>query len=100
MEDIKHIDIREFREAGYLHEVNRLFFHPLGLALEVAQEDDGSEHLGGVWDYREDAEGIYFSRDYISREKIESIQRIVDARRPVRESKLGFWIQEPGDVVP
>lgn len=33
--DIKRLPISEFRERGYLHEVNRLVLHPLGLALEV-----------------------------------------------------------------
>jgi hypothetical protein len=37
--DIKRIDIADFRAAGYL-EANRLFFHPLGLALEVVVEDE------------------------------------------------------------
>lgn len=34
-DNINRIDIKEFRELGYLQEVNRLFFHRLGLALEV-----------------------------------------------------------------
>lgn len=33
--DIEYLPISEFRERGYLHEVNRLLLHPLGLALEV-----------------------------------------------------------------
>lgn len=89
--DIKRIDIAEFREFGYLQEVNRRFFHPLGLALEVVIEDcpecDGTgtwteqtspeeaghgsctrcngvgklETLGGVWDSRDDPEGYIFA---------------------------------------
>lgn len=35
MSDINYIDPAEFRQAGYLHEVNRLLLHPLGLALSV-----------------------------------------------------------------
>jgi hypothetical protein len=31
----KRMCIKEFRELGLLHEVNRLFFHPLGLALAL-----------------------------------------------------------------
>lgn len=34
-DDIKYIDIAEFRETGFLQEANRQFFHPLGLALSV-----------------------------------------------------------------
>ena len=60
MSDIKRMDITEFRELGFLQEVNRRFLHPLGLALEVVLEPDGTEHLGGVWDYRDDPEGMIF----------------------------------------
>ena len=60
MSDIKRMDITEFRELGFLQEVNRRFLHPLGLALEVVLEPDGTEHLGGVWDYRDDPEWMIF----------------------------------------
>jgi hypothetical protein len=59
-EDIKKINIAEFRKLGFLQEANRLFFHPLGMALEVVVNDDGTETLGGVWDSREDPEGFEF----------------------------------------
>lgn len=59
--NIKKIDIKEFREKGYLQELNRQFLHPLGMALEIIQDEDtGEEKLGGIWDYREDEKGIYF----------------------------------------
>lgn len=62
---IKRIDIREFRERGYLQEANRRFFHPLGLALEVIvpepDDEDQTWRLGGVWDYRDDPEGMMFN---------------------------------------
>lgn len=58
----KRIDIKEFQEFGYLQEANRLFFHSLGLALEViVDEETGSVTLGGVWDSRADPEGILFT---------------------------------------
>lgn len=34
------------------------FFHPLGLALEVTVDDDGTEKPGGIWDYRDAPDGI------------------------------------------
>ena len=59
---MKRIDIDEFRARGYLQEANRLFFHPLGLALEViVDEGDGSVKLGGIWDLRDEPEGIVFN---------------------------------------
>ena len=49
MNDVKRIDIKEFRAKGFLQEVNREFFHPLGLALEVIINDEtGEESLGGI----------------------------------------------------
>jgi hypothetical protein len=65
MKEIKRIDIKEFREEGYLQEANRLFFHPLGLALEVIVDENGNEKLGGVFDARRDKEGFLFSKEDI-----------------------------------
>lgn len=86
-DEVKYISITEFRERGFLQEANRLFFHPLGLALEVVTErckfcdppgriDGGKNHcehcdgvghterLGGIWDYRDDPEGMTFGEGY------------------------------------
>jgi len=60
--DIKKMSVKEFRKKGYLQEINRCFLHPLGLALDVLIHDDGSESFGGIWDYREDPEGFFFSK--------------------------------------
>lgn len=60
MSNMNRISIEEFRRLGFLQEVNRQFLHPLGLALEVERDEDGTERLGGVWDYRHDPEGIVF----------------------------------------
>jgi hypothetical protein len=56
----KFLSVKEFRELGFLQEVNRQFFHPVGLALEVVIDDNGSERLGRIWDYRDDPEGVWF----------------------------------------
>lgn len=75
-EKIKKIDIKEFRELGFLQEANRLFFHPLGLALEVNVNDDGTEELSGVWDYREDPEGILFGDGMIDYQKVLNVNQL------------------------
>lgn len=107
MTDVKRIDIKEFRAIGFLQEVNRQFFHPLGLALEVVTEkcsnckgegehrshpgvgpqtvgqeavgktyvcpvcggDGLTERLGGVWDYRDDPEGMVYGDDMMEETK-------------------------------
>ncbi len=90
-QDIKRIDIAELRSLGVLHELNRLFLHPLGLALEVRIDEDGKESLGGVWDYREDPEGILF--DTIDMDKIMSMQSLAVEQHRRRKEALGFVIQ-------
>lgn len=57
--EIGKMSIKEFREKGYLQEVNRRFFHPLGLALQIIINKDGTESLG-ILDCREDEEGVCF----------------------------------------
>lgn len=91
---INRIDIKEFREEGFLQEANRLFFHPLGLALEVIIEEDGTEKLGGVWDYRSDPEGILFSPGTpISKEKARNIESLRKSHYSERLKILGSEIQ-------
>ena len=108
MEDkIKKMSVKEFRKQGYLQEVNRQFFHPLGLALEVVIEDDGSEYIGGVLDYRKDPEGVIFDYKnipYIHQKeifgKMENIKNIVLSRSKVRLEKLGYYVEpiNPVDI--
>ena len=93
----KRIDVAEFRRLGYLQELNRGFLHPHGLALEVIVEDDGTERLGGVWDYRDDPEGIAYGADITTdpkfRSSARSVAEIRERRRPIRVAALGYWIQ-------
>ena len=86
MEDVKRMDIQEFREEGFLQEVNRKFFHPLGLALEIIIEEDGSSRLGGIWDYRDDPEGMFFVGNVIDQAKIDNVEKL-------RKSKISFRVE-------
>lgn len=54
------LSVEEFKEQGYLQELNRRFLHPLGLALEVLIDKSGELQLNKIWDCREHPEGIYF----------------------------------------
>jgi hypothetical protein len=141
---IKHMPISEFRSDGYLQELNRLFLHPLGLALEVtvmdAETDDarlieqiapiiagllddakadadpehaareiaraivadfwprGSEHISGVWDYRDDPEGMVYGAGEIDVNKADRIGVLLAHKLAEREGLLGFGVQGPTDV--
>lgn len=92
MSTVKRIDIREFREFGFLQELNRQFLHPLGLALEVQKNDDGSEQLGGVLDYRDDPEGMIFG-DEFDQEKISRVGKLLAEKSITRRAKLGYVVQ-------
>lgn len=94
------MNIKEFRESGYLQEANRRFFHPLGLALEIVQQEDGTETLGGIWDYREDKEGILYDiagsdSDRKGRFKANEdfINSEFETRKANRLEALGFIVE-------
>ena len=99
--DVKRIDIKEFREKGFLQEANRLFFHPLGLALEVIiNEEDGSETLGGVWDYRDDPEGMFFGAGMAKLDRAEAIEELrkskIAGRREAGKKYGDIYISQNG----
>lgn len=82
---IKYMNIKEFREKGFLQEANRLFFHPLGLALEIEiNVEDRSEKISGVWDYRDDPEGVLFGEDMLSPDKAQRINELRMSKQIIR----------------
>lgn len=95
--NVKYMDIKEFRRMGLLAELNRVFFHPLGLALEISIDDDGTETLGGIWDYRDDPEGILFSKETFPKEQIKKARKFITYKYLKRYKKLGFIHQDPND---
>lgn len=93
MSHIKRMNISEFRSEGYLQEVNRQFFHPLGLALEVMVDKDGNERISSVWDFREEPGGMYYAEDVLDPAKTNRIREFVDERMKPRFDILGYWLQ-------
>lgn len=87
-----YISLVEFMDRGYLHEVNRLVLHPLGLALAVIA-DNGVLHLGGVVDCRDDPEGIIMAAAVLDDDKGSSVRRLWEERSPARRTALGFMVQ-------
>ncbi len=85
---IKRIDIAEFRREGYLQEANRQFFHPLGLALEIIVDEEGGETLGGVWDFRDDSEGLMFAGADMGEEFLDRVANVEELRLEKRGSRI------------
>ena len=83
--------------SGYLQEVNRQFFHPLGLALGVEEEDDGSLSKLFILDYRDDPEGMAFDNALVSsdeaKKKADRIKFELARKSVVRLKKLGYVVQ-------
>lgn len=102
MENLKFISVKEFREQGYLQELNRQFLHPLGLALSIEFNSDGTENLGSIWDYREDPEGMRFGKVIASSPKFkDNIERITTLQKEAfknRMETLGYMYQEPIEI--
>lgn len=86
---IKYMDLNEFREFGFLQELNRLFLHPLGMAMSI--ETDTPDPKVAVWDYRDDPDGVLFGK--IDQEKVNRVQDLVNQKIPIRNGRLGYWIQ-------
>lgn len=103
MSEVKRIPIKEFRKLGCLQEINRRLLHPCGLALEVVIDPEtGEETLGGVWDYRDDPEGMLYSEEMLSSEKglekTKNFQRLFESKKEYREENFGYFIQPAHEV--
>lgn len=86
------MSIAEFRELGYLQEVNRRLLHPLGLALEASLVDD-AEVIYSVWDCRDDPQGIIFGENTATGVRAERFDREWAERIDDRRNALGWMIQ-------
>jgi hypothetical protein len=97
-EPIKRADIKELRKLGLIFEINRTVLHPLGLALEVTIHDDGTEELSGVWDCRDDPEGVAFGDDTWKDgfAKLKAAQEWIQSRIHARYEALGYVVQGGG----
>jgi len=95
--DIKTIAISEFVNHGYLHEANRQFFHPLGLALSIYENDDGVQVLDRVWDDRDSPEGFTFHTSTLDKMKAHLVETEQKKKHAIRKKHLGYIIQPVED---
>jgi hypothetical protein len=92
---MKEFDLATFMDEGILQEVNRVFFHPLGLALTTMCDRDADgkvvPHRMGPVIATEDPEGLVF--DPPDAEKRERFEKWKANRTPERFAALGFTIE-------
>lgn len=98
------MSLQEFMDGGYLQEVNREFFHPLGLAISViCEENDDGEleavELGGIVDMRSDPEGMVFAEGEIDDDLVKKVDEEFAEKAENRMDKYGFIIQSPDDSI-
>lgn len=92
----------EFREKGFLQELNRKFLHPMGLALQVIGDKNGNiTGFGQVTHVADDLEGMRFIdlSDNDSIKKAEYVEKYFNERKQIREKALGYIIQPMGDKI-
>jgi len=92
---MKYLPLESLVDLGILQEVNREFFHPLGLALEV--EIGAREMALRVLDCRRDPAGIVFGEGVMERDKYERFQAFREIRNQGRRRALGFIQQPPAN---
>jgi hypothetical protein len=95
---VKTMTVQEFREFGFLQELNRRFLHPMGIALGVVIEEDGTNRWGDIADCRDDPVGCTFG-DLAHVEDIRKADRVSaleKSKRQDRWQELGFLIQPVG----
>lgn len=85
------IDPEEFRNEGFLQEVNRQFFHPLGLAMAVftdyGLDEDGCMAVQ-IYDERDDPEGWFFGEGELSQEKADNVAALRVSKIQLRNEIL------------
>lgn len=81
----------EFRDRGYLAEVNRRVLHPLGLAMGVDLEAPGFV----VYDNRDDPEGWIYDASVMEEvtAKALAVDRELAERAATRIDRLGYIVQ-------
>lgn len=99
--EIKYVNVKEFRDFGYLQEVNRLFLHPLGMSLVIDDNPATGAKLAGILDYRDNAAGIIFDcanmpKDVLADMKMKQyrVQQQWRERADKRDEEFGWALEE------
>ena len=94
---VKYVPAEELRALGILQEVNRQFFHPLGLALDVLVDSETGKAtgLGGIQDHRKSPGGVVFGNSMLSKEKAKAIRDMRKANISERKKLFDGVVMQP-----
>ncbi len=95
---MKKVRLKEFQARGYLQEANRLFFHPLGMALTFKKLEKGNVEYLCIADYRKEPGGYMFEdlSDNVAKRKSDYVNKKRALIAKERMKKHGFIIQPIG----
>jgi len=96
---MKRMSVEDFQRLGYLQEVNRQFLHPLGLALEVTTGGGEPSRLSGIWDCRDEPDGLIFEESELGEAERTLANRIEEegkVKATHRLASLGYIVQPIG----
>lgn len=103
----KTMTAAEFRDLGFIQEINRLLLHRCGLALAVTvDEETGDTTLGPIIDRRDDPEGMYFGFTWrpadaaLAGAAAARVSAMIAERSEARLKELGIEIEPVGMPVP
>lgn len=85
-EEIEHL--RLIAELPALDSEAKSFLRDLAIRALTS-----GERLAGIWDNREDPEGIEYGEDLLSEERVRSVVELWDRRQPARVAGLGYMVQ-------
>lgn len=88
---------KTFFTEGFLLDVNRLYFHPLGLHLGVEEKEDGTMVFSDHVQVSETHEGFYFEREDIPDNAWEQTAVISQRRKEIAVSRVSHydWAIQP-----
>jgi hypothetical protein len=92
----EHDAIKFLLDSGLLFEINRSVLHPFGLALAVKIDDDGNCKFDGLWDCRDDPEGIVFDDEVLAEGSKKYHEYMVKEgfdKKAFRYNSLGYVCQ-------
>lgn len=76
---------KEFRESGFMQEVNRRVLHPVGVSLQTVQQKDGSEILA-IIDAAEEQHGLFYHPTELKKALRSAVNALAKARLPFRRA--------------
>jgi hypothetical protein len=97
MDEIRYLPLSTFVDEGYLQEVNRQFFHPLGLQL-CADTDFESGNVTGfqIMDCRDEVNSVWYmfeADEFEHRRKYLNVAKEWKTRSDRREAELGYMVE-------